>query len=112
MIALAAHVTVQPDRGANVGADLIDTLAEWRVQHKAAAIICGVDTGQWTRSLTGQAPIDLWKLRELDVPLVADFFARVLRSLLLAQVDRIAADVKTMAVAKLRSAEDPERRRA
>ena len=51
--------------GIDVGELLVIALRKAGVSHKEAGLCCGVDASQWARSLRGNAPLDVWKLRHL-----------------------------------------------
>jgi hypothetical protein len=97
--------------GIDLGPICLDALIDSRLSHKAAAILCGLDAGQWSRMFTGQAPMDLWKLRQLPWAFWSSFIPRLLRALALQCVSEISADVKTMAVIR-RSRPESERKEA
>lgn len=62
---MIVSVTVDPSQGIDMGALVIEALHVTKMQHKVAWSVCGVDKGQWSKSLYGKAPLDLWKLRHL-----------------------------------------------
>jgi hypothetical protein len=95
-------VAVRVEDGIDVGALIADTLIEIRMSHKEAALTCGVDQGNWTRGLQGLGPIDLWRVRLMPFRFWQVFIVKLTSALTVQWMHEVSADVKTMAVAKLR----------
>lgn len=65
--AIAPNDSTHEDRTVNVGKLVIDALRLSDMSHKEAALICGLDTAQWSRGIHGLGSLDLWKLARLPL---------------------------------------------
>jgi len=87
MLCLPVHV----ESGVNVGALIDQVCRELDMTHKDAWITCGYGDGaQWHRALKGEAPLDLWKLRNLPIK----FWQLFLPKLASALIQRFFTDLE------------------
>ena len=57
---------VQVEAGIDIGALIVKAMGEAELTHTAMWIDQGYpDASQWSKALKGQAPLDLWRLRQL-----------------------------------------------
>lgn len=60
-------LAVRVSDGIDVGVLARQATRDVEMEHKEAAMLCGLDAAGWYRGLEGHAPLDLWKLRHLPL---------------------------------------------
>lgn len=101
---------VQVDAGIDVGRLMEETIAERGLLHKDIYLTCQIDPSQWTRALHGQAPLDLWRLRQIsDLQFWAIFLRKFSGALVEYWFKQKHVDVR-MARASLHAAHDEQKR--
>ena len=73
--------------GIDIGAIVAQTLHDCQMQHKEAYLVCGIDGASWSRSLRGEQPIDLWKIRLLPIRWWQAFLPKLASALIVAWWD-------------------------
>lgn len=101
--------SVRVSDGVNVGEVIEKTLAELTWSHKQCWLVCGIDGATWSRSMKGEAPIDLWKLRHLPREFWPVFLSKLASALIRTWFDDLCVPLRT-AKAELRESVDEKRR--
>lgn len=99
---------VRVHEGIDVGKVLSDSLRECAMQHKEAWLVCEVDGAGWSRSLKGEQPLDLWKLRQLPIRFWHVFLPKLASALIQAWFEEACGD-RRMVRAELRESDKEKR---
>lgn len=97
---------VQVDAGIDVGALIVQAMADAELCHSALWRDQGYpDASQWSKALRGQAPLDLWRLRQVrSIKFWQSFLSRFASALIKQFFEDLPAPVR-MARASIREHE-------